>query len=101
MIAKTILSLSFDTLDDILVPKMPPSIPPPIKSDDISQFISPLKEYRVAVKKPKELTEIKEVPTASVIVSPDIVCIKAGTIINPPPIPKYPAPTPTIQRNQR
>ena len=37
----------------------------------MSQFISPLKEYRIAVKKPKELTEIKEVPTASVIVSPD------------------------------
>ena len=71
-------------------------MPPPIKSNDMNQLISPLNEYLIAVKKPKVLTGINEVPTASIMVSPDIVCINAGTMINPPPIPKYPAAIPTM-----
>jgi hypothetical protein len=54
----------------------------------MGQLISPLKEYVTAVIDPKELTGTKEVPIASVILRPEMVCINAGTTINPPPIPK-------------
>ncbi len=39
------------------------------------------------------LTGISDVPIASIIFSPK--CIRDGTMIKPPPIPKYPADRPT------
>jgi hypothetical protein len=45
-----------------------------------------LNEYLIAVENPNILTGISEVPIASRIFNPK--CMRDGTTINPPPIPK-------------
>lgn len=80
--------MSLGTFDDNFVPYNPPIIPPNTNNIATGKLISPFKEYLAAVTEPKVLTESKEVPMASIILRPGMALISAGTIKNPPSIPK-------------
>ena len=86
IIPNTLVNVLFSSFAPIFVPKILPPIPHAIRISAAGTFTRPSNEYLKAVINPKELTATREVPMAVDIAKPP--AYKAGTVKNPPPMPK-------------